>query len=62
MVLFAQNKEYRLILTNQLMAEICDDLLKRIKKIINQAVKNCSRRPVVDDVVLVGGSAQLKVL
>ena len=37
-------------------------ILKRIKKIINQAVKNCSRRPVVDDVVLVGGSAQLKVL
>ncbi|WP_306544156.1 Hsp70 family protein [Anaerotignum sp.] len=62
MVLFAQNKEYRLILTNQLMAEICDDLLKRIKKNINQAVKNCSRRPVVDDVVLVGGSAQLKAL
>lgn len=39
MVLVAQNKEYRLILTNKLMAEICNDLFQRIKKIINQAVK-----------------------
>ena len=44
MFLFAQNKKYRLILTNKLIAEICGGLFDRIKKIINQAVKNCSRR------------------
>ena len=62
MVLVAQNKEYRLILTNKLMTEICNDLFQRIKKIINQAVKNCSRRPAIDNVVLVGGSGKLTAL
>lgn len=62
MVLFAQNKEYRLILTNKLMVEICDDLFKKVRKTINQAVKNCSRRPMIDNVILVGGSAKLTAL
>ena len=62
MVLLTQNKEYRLILTNKLMAEICGGLFERIRKIINQAVKNCSRRPIINDVVLVGGSAQIIAL
>lgn len=62
MVLFAHDKEYRLILTNKLIAEICSGLFDRIKKIIKQAVKNCSRRPVINDVVLVGGSAQITAL
>lgn len=62
MILFIQNKEYKLILTNKLMAKICYDLFKRVKKIINQAVKNCSRRPLVNDVILVGGSSQIIAL
>lgn len=62
MVLFVKDKEHRLILTNKLIAEICGDLFDRIKKIIHQAVKNCSRRPMIHDVVLVGGSAQITAL
>lgn len=62
MILFVQDIEYRLILTRKLLAEICSDLFARIKKIMNQAIKNCVRRPLIDDVVLVGGSAQLTVL
>lgn len=62
MILFIQNKEYKLILTNKLMAKICYDLFERVKKIINQAVKNCSRRPLVNDVILVGGSSQIIAL
>lgn len=62
MILFVQNQEYRLILTHKLLAEICSDLFGRIKKIMNQAIKNCTRKPMIDDVVLVGGSAQLTVL
>lgn len=62
MAMFIQNKEYTLTLTNKIIAEICRGLFDRIKKIINQAVKNCSRRPVINDVVLVGGSAQITAL
>ena len=62
MILFIQNKEYKLILTNKLMAKICYDLFERVKKIINQAVKNCSRRPLINDVILVGGSSQIIAL
>lgn len=62
MVLFVQNQEYRLILTHKLLTEICSDLFERIKKIMNQAIKNCVRKPLIDDVILVGGSAQLTVL
>lgn len=62
MVLFAFGKEYRLLLTNKMIGTICADLFERIRKIIQQAVKNCSRRPMIRDVVLVGGSAQLPAL
>lgn len=62
MALAACGREYDLMLTNEQIGEICGSLFGRIKKVINQAIKNCSRRPLIKDVVLVGGSAQLKAL
>lgn len=62
MVLAWKEKECSLILTRETLSEICQPIFQRITKVIQQAIKNASRRIAVDDVVMVGGSAQLTVL
>lgn len=56
------DKEYRLVLTKELLREICAPLFSRVKKIISRAFKDSRIQPgELSDVILVGGSSKLEV-
>ncbi len=55
-------RQFTLLLTRQLLHQLCEPIFQRVRKVITQAVRDRDRVGRIDDVVLVGGSAQLTVL
>ena len=53
--------QYSLLLTNPLLRQLCEPVFQRVRKVIGKAMKDRGRAARIDDVILVGGSAQLTV-
>lgn len=53
--------QYSLLLTNQLLRQLCEPVFQRVRAVISRAMKDRERARPIDDVILVGGSAQLTV-
>ena len=53
--------QYDLLLTNQLLRQLCEPVFQRVRTVISRAMKDREHARPIDDVVLVGGSAQLTV-
>lgn len=59
----ALDRNYEMELSKELLREICQPYLERIKAVITRAIRDSHLMPdKLDDVVLVGGSARLAVL
>ncbi len=52
---------YRLALDNTLLRQLCEPVFERVRNVIVRAMKERERAGKIDEVVLVGGSAQLTV-
>lgn len=52
---------YSLVLTNDLLRQLCGPVFQRVRTVISRAMKDRSRGSRLNDVILVGGSAQLTV-
>lgn len=50
-----------MMLTEPLLRRLCEPVLRRVREVIGRAMKNREREGRIDEVVLVGGSSQLKV-
>ncbi len=61
--IFLQQGEqrYSLLLTNDLLRQLCGPVFQRVRAVITRAMKDRSRGGRLSDVILVGGSAQLTV-
>ena len=61
--IFLQQEErrYSLLLTNDILRQLCGPVFRRVRTVITRAMKDRSRGGRLSDVILVGGSAQLKV-
>lgn len=53
--------QYSLLLTAPLLRQLCEPVFQRVKTVISRAMKDRERARAIDDVILVGGSAQLPV-
>ena len=53
--------QYSLLLTNQLLRQLCEPVFQRVRAVISRAMKGREHARPIDDVILVGGSAQLTV-
>nr|WP_325186648.1 Hsp70 family protein [uncultured Oscillibacter sp.] len=52
---------YSLVLTNDLLRQLCGPVFQKVRTVITRAMKDRSRGSRLNDVILVGGSAQLTV-
>lgn len=52
---------YSLVLTNDLLRQLCGPVFQKVRTVISRAMKDQSRGSRLSDVILVGGSAQLTV-
>lgn len=52
---------YSLVLTNDLLRQLCAPVFQKVRTVITRAMKDRSRGSRLSDVILVGGSAQLTV-
>ena len=58
-----QDKEYNFVFTNDILTEISGNLLLRLKKVMNKAMKDCGKRPNdITDILPVGGTCQMPVI
>ena len=53
--------QYSLLLTAPLLRQLCEPVFQRVRAVISRAMKDRERVQAIDDVILVGGSAQLPV-
>lgn len=53
--------QYSLVLTNQLLRQLCEPVFQRVREVIVRVMKDRDRGARIHDVVLVGGSSQLTV-
>ena len=53
--------QYSLLLTPPLLRRLCEPVFRRVRAVIGRAMKDRERVRAIDDVILVGGSAQLPV-
>jgi len=53
--------QYSLLLTSPLLRQLCEPVFQRVRGVISKAMKDRGRAARIDDVILVGGSAQLTV-
>ena len=53
--------QYSLLLTPPLLRRLCEPVFRRVRGVIGRAMKDRERVRAIDDVILVGGSAQLPV-
>lgn len=53
--------QYSLVLTNQLLRQLCEPVFQRVRDVIVRVMKDRDRGARIHDVVLVGGSSQLTV-
>lgn len=56
-----EGSQYTLLLTNPLLRRLCEPVFRRVRDVVSQAMKNREREGKIDEVILVGGSAQLEV-
>lgn len=54
-------EQYSLVLTNELLRQLCAPVFQKVRAVITRAMKDSSRGSRLNDVILVGGSAQLTV-
>ena len=54
-------EQYSLLLTVPLLRQLCEPVFQRVRSVISRAMKDRERARAIDDVILVGGSAQLPV-
>ena len=54
-------EQYSLLLTAPLLRRLCEPVFQRVRAVIRRAMKDRERAQAIDDVILVGGSAQLPV-
>ena len=54
-------EQYSLLLTAPLLRRLCEPVFQRVRSVISRAMKDRERARAIDDVILVGGSAQLPV-
>ena len=55
------DSQYSLVLTNELLRTLCDPVFQKVRAVIARAMKDRERQSRINDVILVGGSAQLTV-
>ena len=53
--------QYSLILSNDLLRELCQPVFQKVRTVIGRAIKDRERVGRISDVILVGGSSQLTV-
>ena len=53
--------QYGLLLTRELLRQLCEPVFQRVRAVITRAMKDRGPHGCVNDVILVGGSAQLTV-
>ncbi len=54
-------EQYSLVLTNDLLRELCRPIFQKVRTVIGRAMKDQERAGRINDVVLVGGSSRLTV-
>ena len=54
-------RQYSLLLTNDLLRQLCGPVFQKVRAVITRAMKDRGRGGRLNDVILVGGSAQLTV-
>lgn len=54
-------EQYSMVLTNDLLRQLCGPVFQKVRGVITRAMKNRERIGPIHDVILVGGSAQLTV-
>ena len=55
------DRQYSLLLTNDLLRQLCGPVFQKVRAVITRAMKDRGRGGRLNDVILVGGSAQLTV-
>ena len=55
------DRQYSLLLTNDLLHQLCGPVFQKVRAVITRAMKDRGRGGRLNDVILVGGSAQLTV-
>ena len=53
--------QYSLVLSNDLLRELCQPVFQKVRTVIGRAIKDRERVGRISDVILVGGSSQLTV-
>ena len=53
--------QYSLVLTNEILRTLCAPVFQKVRAVIARAMKDRERQSRINDVILVGGSAQLTV-
>ena len=56
-----EDAQYRLVLTNELLRWLCEPIFQKVRAVITRAMKDRERGGRINDVILVGGSANLTV-
>jgi len=54
-------EQYSLVLTNDLLRQLCGPVFQKVRAVIGRAMKDRERSGRINDVILVGGSSQLTV-
>lgn len=61
MALQLEDRQFSLVLTPPLLRQLCQPVFQQVRAVISRALKDRARTASIDDVILVGGSAQLPV-
>lgn len=56
-----EGTQYSLVLTNELLRQLCEPVFQRVREVIVRVMKDRNRVNRIDDVILVGGSSHLTV-
>lgn len=60
-VLRQEDDKYSMILTDKLLRQLCEPIFQKVRAVISRAMKDRARVGKINEVILVGGSAQLTV-
>lgn len=60
-VLRQEDDKYSMVLTNKLLRQLCEPIFQKVRAVISRAMKDRARVGKINEVILVGGSAQLTV-
>lgn len=60
-VLRQEDDKYSMVLTNKLLRQLCEPIFRKVRAVISRAMKDRARVGKINEVILVGGSAQLTV-